>query len=137
LGKIALSSPSSLPEEQGRGRRAGDGLGPAAWEPKGGQRGGEELEGAEGFDSPTCVGPRRPVVTWPRWPRGDGRRWTRRRRCGLGEGTCGGQRDRAGRGCPILALTLGGDCSERRLDCGWRRPALELRVAVLRGLGEG
>ena len=68
MGKIALSSPSSLPEEQGRGRRAGDGLGPAAWEPKGGQRGGEELEGAEGFDSPTCVGPRRPVVAWPWWP---------------------------------------------------------------------
>ena len=68
---------------------------------------------------------------------GDGRRWTRRRRCGLGEGTRGGRRGRGGRGGSILALTLGGDISGRRLDGGGLRPALELGVAALRGLGEG
>ena len=68
---------------------------------------------------------------------GDGRRWTWRRRCGLGEGTRGGRRGRGGRGGSIFALTLGGDVSGRRLDGGGRRPALELGVAVLRGLGEG
>ena len=68
---------------------------------------------------------------------GDGRRWMWRQRCGLEEGTRAGRRDLGGRGGSILALTLGGDVSGRRLDGGGRRPALELGMAALRGLGEG
>ena len=77
------------------------------------------------------------MVAWPRWSaemagggRGGGV-------VGSGKGLEVSEGGRGGREGSILALTLGGDISGRRLDEGGRRPALELGVVALRGLGEG
>ena len=78
--------------KQRRGQRAGGGLGPAAWEPEGGQGGGEELEGAEGVCFPHLLRAEVACGGVATVADGGGRGWTRRRRYGLGEGTRGGRR---------------------------------------------